>query len=518
MDSSNNCIFKTLKNISLKKLVRIAVIIVLVIGGVFIAAHFVVKNKITSALDKEVKKGNLEYATVSLNLLKGHLAIDSLAYRFKTNQISAKKIEIEGFGVYSYLVENKIHADKISVEKPNINLVKQNKPDSLPKKEPSKTKLKKPIDISEIEISHGKLSLQNDSLTLLEVDDYNLHLNNVEVSTKSLENKIPFNYKTYDITSGKIKYHINKIQDLEVDSLEIETHNVVVHHIHLIPNYSKADYVKVIPYEKDLMDMTMQTLRIHDYQLDLSSPHGSFSTPKVEMDSIDLNIFRDKRVKDDPRKKKLYSQMLRDLPLKLNIDSLKINRMDLSYQELQEKTGKTGEVVFNSMEIDAAHITNMDLARKDFPETTFDISSKFMGESSLNVNWEFKVNDPKDQFRIKGQGYGFSPKGMNAFFTPAFNMETTGGIEKLYFDFYGDKNTAQGQLKMVYDNFKIKVLRKNSKQKNGFLSFVANIFVHKKAKTKDAPVDVKGVKRDKTKSFWNYFWKCIFAGLKKTLI
>ena len=65
---------------------------------------------------------------------------------------------------------------------------------------------------------------------------------------------------------------------------------------------------------------------------------------------------------------------------------------------------------------------------------------------------------------------------------------------------------------------KISILDKNSKQKKGVLSAVANIFIKSDSGKFPESVVVENVERDPTKSFFNLFWKGIEDGLKKTLV
>ena len=61
-------------------------------------------------------------------------------------------------------------------------------------------------------------------------------------------------------------------------------------------------------------------------------------------------------------------------------------------------------------------------------------------------------------------------------------------------------------------------LLKDDGEKNKLLSAVANIFVRSDSGKYPESVSVENVERDRTKSFFNLFWKGIEQGLKKTLL
>lgn len=224
--------------------------------------------------------------------------------------------------------------------------------------------------------------------------------------------------------------------------------------------------------------------------------------------------------RDDLSKKKMYSQMLRDLPFDLQIDTLQLSKVNLSYEEVQEKTGETGLVFFKNMEATISDITNRNMNREDFPKTIAQIQTQFMGASPLSVEWSFHINNPDDTFRITGESHHIPPEFINKFLQPAFNMQAEGTeIKDLYFNFSGNQYTANGNFKMLYDDLKIKVLKNdNKKSVNKLVTFVANLFVKRENKARENDVEIEKVERDPTKSFWNYFWNCIMEGLKKTMV
>ena len=101
---------------------------------------------------------------------------------------------------------------------------------------------------------------------------------------------------------------------------------------------------------------------------------------------------------------------------------------------------------------------------------------------------------------------------------PALNVKAKGGIEDMRFNFYGDKESATGDMKLVYKNFKVEVLKEDGEEKNKLLSALANLIVNNKATSTEK--EQKNIKttRDATKSFWNYLWKNIRNGALKSFI
>jgi hypothetical protein len=486
--------------------------IVLVVG--YFAAQIIVKNKIESFLVDHV-----EYQDLDLSLISGSLQLKDLVYTKENKNCTINKVEVSGFSYYEYLINGEIDLENLTIEAPKINIEKpsSNKTDSTSKK--ASTKFDKKVVVHSINIKKGSVKFQQDTLRKLNVRQFSVQIDSLGLDDKTLQNKIPFSYKKFKISAEGLEYTLSQLQDLKIATIKIEPELLLLNKLEYLPKLSKKEYVNVIPYEKDLMRLYMKQLRLEDYKLDLDKGPGFLEARYLELDSLDFYVYRDKTVKDDTRKKDLYSKSLRELDFKLAIDSINIKRTYLNYQELINKSRDPGLIYFENIDAQITNLTNINLDREDFPETRVKINTEFMGKSNFEVDWRFKVNNEKDLFTIKGSAFNIPESSINSFFVPAFGMRTEGSVSKLYFNYKGNPTYARGETQLEYQNFKVEVLKKNSEESNRFLSAVANLVVNKNSKkTGMRSVQVEKVERNQTKSFWNYFWKCIEASLKKELI
>ena len=493
-----------------KKLIIFISIILIVVIAYFVAQS-VIANKIEKALSKEI-----EYEEVDLSLWTGSLEILKPIYHKQNKNINANKAEISGFDYYQFLINNKIEINQLRVDQAEVSIQSNKKEDSIQKS--SSKKFNKNIIINSVTLN-GNLSYRQDSLKLLTVERFDVEIDSVALNSESLKNKIPFNYKDFKVEISQLDYTLNQLQDLAVKKIDLKPSSVVISQIDYKPKLSRKDYVKVIPYEKDLMNLNLKQLKINNYKLQLEDEKPKFTANYIELDSIDFSIYRDKTVRDDVRKKEMYSKMLREMNLKLAVDSLAVKNMHLDYQELINKNREPGKIFFENLNLNMYNITNIDLDRGDFPNTHVDIKTNFMGKSDFEVDWDFKINDESDVFTIKGQTFNIPESSINSFFVPAFGMRTEGEVSELYFNFRGNSTQASGELQIAYENFKVEVLKKDSDDKNTILSALANLVVKKNSKKNgETTTNPKAVKRNQTKSFWNYFWKCLEAGLKEALM
>ena len=71
---------------------------------------------------------------------------------------------------------------------------------------------------------------------------------------------------------------------------------------------------------------------------------------------------------------------------------------------------------------------------------------------------------------------------------------------------------------MKHTDLRVEILKKETGEKNKLLSAIVNLVVKSNSGRYPESVTVDHVKRDVTKSFFNFFWQGIQEGLKKTLI
>ncbi|MBW2962464.1 hypothetical protein [Mesonia aestuariivivens] len=491
-------------------IVIICFFVVLVVG--YFVAQEITINKIENILASEIK-----FEEVELSLISCSASIIEPIFDKRGKFFSAKKVQISGINYWKLLWNGKVEINKAVVKNANARLEKLSNGQNKSNPQSPKKKFDKDILVNKVELD-GSFVFEQDSLRILKLEKFNIEIDSVGVTSKTLTNKIPFEYKKFNIQLSGISYRVSKLQELQVEKMLLQPNLIELNNLVYLPKFSRKDYVNVIPYEKDLMDLKLKNLKINNYSFDLNKSQNSFSSNFVELNDMNFSIYRDKSVKDDTRKKHLYSKMLRDMNLKLDIDSLAIKNMHLEYEELINKDREPGRIAFENLSMKAYNITNVDLDKANFPETKVNIETQFMGKSKLSVDWRFKVNNKRDLFTIKGSVFKIPESSINSFFVPAFGMRTLGEVEELYFNFKGDKDQARGELKIAYNDFKVEVLKKDSAQKNNFLSALVNVVVKKNSrKNGETITNPKNIERNKTKSFWNYFWTCLQAGLREAI-
>lgn len=493
--------------------------------GVLVILYFLnnyAENKIEESLDKNLKKVSATYTKIDVNLLGRKAEISDPEFKFSGKNLKFEKIEITKIRLWDYLVNKNIGIGELIISHPRIKIFKS----QFPEADSTKTPPNQEISFDN-KIILEKVSIHGGTFELFEQDTLNsklyasikeVILEEVHINSQTIKETVPFNYKLIQFKSDSLYYNLSDLHELMVDNLELENNRLLVSKFKIKPRYSKSEHQKHTPVENDRYNLEMDSILLSDLNWSLKNDSLNFQNPYTEIKGVDFKIYRDKLQPDDLTRKPMYSEMLRDLPIKLSLDSIKVKNMFLKYEENIKADRKPGVIDFDNLNATIYNVTNIRMNRKEFPKTKIKASSQFMNEASINLDWEFDISNAYDRFQASGNLHHLSGEGMNIFLKPAMNIEASGNIESMYFNFAGDASNATGDMILEYKDFKVEVLRKDGKQKNKILSALANLVVRNKAANKEARIKSIEVERDKTKSFWNYLWKCIESGALKSFL
>lgn len=367
-----------------------------------------------------------------------------------------------------------------------------------------------------------KVSLKNSNIIYdkgkepLTFHDLNATANNIEIVPKSNNRGLSFKVKDYFLTTRNFAYK-TQFYNIGLGLLKLNKNKVQINNFTMKPLVSRAQFIKMIPVERDLYDLKVDQLSAEG-DWDLFSNNKSVNASHVMIQSANVNIFRSKIPKDDPKVKALYSKMLRSIKIPMNINNLDLKNSVLVYEEDTPESMGPGKLIFSNFNM---NVKNLNSAKTKGKPTRVDIkiNCSFMNLSPLSVNWNFDVADHNDAFAISGKTTNLPANGINPFIRPYLHVTATAGtIQEMLFNFKGNPAGLHGTFNLKHKDLKIAVLNKHNHEKKGFLTAVANVFIKSNSGSFPESVAVENVERDPTKSFFNLFWKGIEQGLKKTLI
>ncbi|MEX2350205.1 MAG: hypothetical protein WD554_04945 [Flavobacteriaceae bacterium] len=375
-----------------------------------------------------------------------------------------------------------------------------------------------PFSIASISVNNAQIDLLHpDESPYLQVEDFNMTLKDVLANNTTLQQKIPCEFSDVEFEGKSLQYRMNAYDLLSLTHVSLDEKQLQIKDLHIKTQYSKTELSKVLEKERDHMDAEMPSLVIEGFGVtskdSIIHVQGSSTTIKDPT----LNVYRDKLVADDPSIKPLYSKSLRELPFALTLDSLFIKNGGIVYEEKVKSGQPPGKVYFSDLNAAIGNMSNT--YAKGEKETTIDITTTFMENSPLEVDWHFDINNTDDQFQFTGHLGSIEAKHLNSFAKASLNVNLEGTLRQTYFNIHGNNNDSRIDMRLEFDNFKIEVLDKKDK-KNWLFSAVANIFVKRDSDSNknDFKEGDATATRNKDKSYFNYIWISIQAGLKEILI
>lgn len=499
---------------SIKIIIGVSAVLLLIAGGFFFL-NFYIKGQIKSALDQKFSSSQIAYEEISVDILSGNSTITQPKLQLKDLNLEAEALKIKDLSYSDYIFNNKISIGEIQIVEPQVVISQNDSVAEGPKDQ--KQNFSKDLSIDNIHITGGNLKISGKSvpnkmfLSLKEFDLYDVLVNN-----ETLEGTLPFKYDRIEVTGDSLFYKMNEEHRISAGNLQLKKGNLSVSDFKVIPEFSKREFDSRISVEKDRYEINIKDIGFSDVDWGFQNDTLYFKSPHTEINEADFSIYRNKLLPDDPSVRPLYSQIIRNLGVKIQLDTLQLKNSQIVYEEQTKPDRPPATLKFSNVNSTIRNLTNIGMDSPDFPKTKIDIEADFMNESPLKLNWEFFVNDLQDDFRAYGDLGTMPASAVNPFLRPARNIELEGTIRSLYYNIYGDEENATGDMRMRFEDFKVEILEKDEADKKEFLSGIVNLFLNNDATQDDLEVTDIKVERNKTASFWNYLWMAIRDGLFKS--
>ena len=463
-------------------------------------AYFNAEHIICESFGLNPKKGEFRNIAITSPETATDLKLNQLAVTINKWETIDKKLNLE--------------INEILVDRVNGVFKAQEKKKTVPKKGEIKG-IQFPLTIKKVTVKNSNVVYDKGNQPL-KFNDLNASLNHLEINQKSDGTGLGADVKNYLFSTKNFTYK-TKFYHMSVVNVEFGNNKVKIDQFAMKPLVSRAQFIKMIPVERDLYDITAKQITAVG-NWNLFSQNKFINASNVNIQSADANIFRSKIPKDDPKEKALYSKMLRSIKFPLQIHNLDVKNSLLVYEEDTPESAGPGKLTFSNFNM---NVKNLNSAKTKGKPTRVDIkiNCSFMNLSPLAVNWNFDVANSNDVFAISGRTTNLPVQGINPFIRPYLHVTATSGtIHEMLFNFKGNPKGINGTFNLKHKDLKIAILDKKNHEKKGVLTAVANLFIKSDSGKFPEEVTVENVERDPTKSFFNLFWRGIEDGLKKTLI
>lgn len=526
------------------------VVLFVLITGVEIWLQHKVRNVIEKA-QTEIAGGayKLEIGSVSVRLIGRSVRLDNVSLKSNDSKLSSgndsssvpqldveiDQLSLNGIGVKKdgdgYMLNiNSIslkygsdQTDKSVTSDINDSHVTEHKESSYDK---LSTKLKS-VYAERIDIGAGHLQYKNtdgDKTVSYVLDGFKLGVDNFGID--STTRKTFFKGDDVQASLDKLNYTFdNGAVMLETDSLQLDSKKqlLAVSSVKLLPQkYDKYQYAEKIPSHMDWTQII--TGNITCFGVDYESIFAGY---RIDMDSVsickaDIQSYKNHKVYQQPKVKGLFYQSLQKFPWQIDIPVVNLRDIDLIYEELTAEGEVPGKIVFNDMDLMFKNMTN--IVSTDVPYMTLNAKCSFMGKAPMTAFFEFPVDSLNTHFTAKGRLGPMQLTSINGITQPLANiMIEAGHVKSLDFQMEGTSVHSDVSVKFLYNGLRVNMLKDKDGRiiRRKFLSEVVDDVVIRSENPDEMGrlhIGKGSFERDIYKSQFNYLWKSVFQGLKKSIL
>lgn len=327
-------------------------------------------------------------------------------------------------------------------------------------------------------------------------------------------------FRDFSMKSGDGLYDL-KIGNVAVKATQKK---VVLKNFTYSSTLSKEEFVKKHKTAKSMYDVTLPSVTINGIDWWPALNGEEVAAGEVELKGGEISVYFDRALPREKKYGKFPNQMLAKLPLRVDVEKVKIGDLDIAYEEKSIRSEQSATIYFDNVSADIMRINN---SKKNNKPLTMNATALFMKEVPMKVAITLDMDNPeKGNFTAALQMDGFDTDVVNSFAKPLGLVKIERGeIKELKADIKGNEMGATGDVKVRYDKLRISMWKKKKGEeelkKKHLMTFVANLLAIKNNNPwwLDGQLRQKEpqFKRDPDDSFLALVWKTMFTGILKTV-
>lgn len=474
--------------------------------------------RIGNNLQSKIDDAGYEYADLNVNLLFGNLEIEGLAIKNQPDHADSiqeycfiEKVKIDGISYWDYLIHDRITIHKVWVQNGAVNFM----PEDQKSEENDKSTL---VAVGRIEVDsvHVTLIGNKDQLRWKRSE---MLLSNLRIDTLSLDETKEMRFHLDALRCTEVKYrHSLDLHEISALSIESTGEDLAINDLMIKPLKSKSDFEKNVHGRKEMFDL--KTNRISFDKLDWSAlaNNGKIAAERLKVQGSDFIIFSNQNIQSNKPKSYKALPTLRTLgsDLKYDVEHVEIKDAYIKYQSLTEGKNQAGQLYWEDIHAEINNITNDSSVIVEKPFTKFDIHSKFMGESNLQIYATFDLTSPKSEYEVKLSLDEMSMQPFNQILEDASGVRVKeGDIHHLKMDMKANEDKSTGNMDLAYSDLKVRMITDNYKESKNPLKWIGSrLLIRKHNQGSEAKPGVIDLERDTTASIWHQLWTSTFDGFK----
>lgn len=503
-----NSLYSTNMNGKLRTLV-ISLSLVLIAGFVFVTFFLegILRNQLINKLENTFHQFYQIDFKSSQSALSGFnlsTQLKQVTFTTDTTQLQAmeiypaiffeaKEFEIVGIHMFDLLFNNELIIENIELKEPDLLiLIPESGKMALPVSKKAPEEKKNPLTaalFNQLEISGGQAAAvwyEHPTDTLYAGRDLSLTISRLG---------LPLNYSEQIMKAMVVdNIEMDLSEGLFIPRLSPYRFAIKGSYLNLKDSIFTNYGIKAIPksnlyqtslgedYRKTFFNISADTMHIKSADLNALIKNNLIVASELELIHPSITLFQNMNLpRDEQVDKPVLGQVLHDIPMELDVDTIKIRDLDLHYEILAKGQTQPAVIDFTNLH---GHFANLRKSSDAMDTVLLELEGQFMEEGNIYFEAKFPLSDPKNQF-YSGHIAAMPFASFNPIFSHLGKINFQEGvIHNIYFTGTCSEFTNKGDMIFDYENLKVEFRTKRDR-KAWLKSGLTNLLVRNNSKTND---------------------------------
>ncbi len=348
----------------------------------------------------------------------------------------------------------------------------------------------------------------------------NAQLNNLAISSANLLNlrEILRNNTSFRLQHVTASYHTDENQfNWYNTGYDKTTRLFTTDSFSYRPATDQASFIANSTYQIDYLVAKTGAITMGPFDIDRYAKDSVLDMGVITIDNGFLTNFRDKRL---PRKpgivRLLPANLVKSIPVRILVDTLKLKNTHIEYEELNEKNGAAGKINVEKLNGRITHFRNYNLSGKD----SLHINATAYLENKLFTKLNFKESytDSLGGFTMIVKMDSADLTMLNPILKPLTSVELKSGrLDSMIMRVVGREALAFGEMKMIYSDLKVRAIV-NEEKKRSFMRGIITVFANSLVKNNNTKrTGTVFFERLRDRSAINYLVKITLSGVSSSI-
>lgn len=499
----------------------------------FFALKFWLNSYLTVRLEERIRDGvyngtkgkyAIRFADLKLSFFPAHAVMTDLSLiPVKPDTMSAvlalkaKRVELNNVELLSLLFKKYLAIDEVRVLQPDVKLYSNYDLDSGYSEKKRKNLQFDSLFIQKLDLINAVVHVyfnEKDSSSLM-MKENNIHVDNLRM-VAAVDNKpVVFSAGSAVAVLHQLEWNAGEMYRGSISTVYMSFTDSIVRldTLTLEPLYNKKEFAHRSGNQIDRFSVLIPEIKITKALIAQYLKSNWLKADSAYITGGNLYAYRDKNYERANQVILELQKKLANLAFKSSIEHIKVNDLDVLYEELEKGADKAGKVVINNIDADISNFTS----GKKVKDTLMVNAIAVLMDGRAKVEWRFPLGAEKVLFYSEGTIEQLPLQSLNSITrTNAGIRINSGWMYRLVYSMKADHNHAHGEVHMNYDNLEVSVEPDGiGKAASALATFAANNFLinEHNLKGEDERAGKIAYPNNPQRFIFNYSWKALLTGI-----